>query len=1469
MSVQKTSATKCDDARDARAIGSGMCPVVAIGASAGGLDAFQQFLSRMSPTSGLAFVLVQHLDPKHDTLMAELLAKHTSMPVTKAADGERIDANHVYIVPPNASIEADGCMLRIGPLQKMRGESKLIDQFLRSLAMSQGDGVVAVILSGAGTDGTLGMKAVKEQGGLTIAQKPETAKYDSMPHSAIAAGVIDHVLTVDEMPDLILNYVEHLTQLRRSGVEDEARNFSETLARIFPILRDRTGHDFSRYKQSTLVRRIHRRMQVTYTKSLRDYVELLERSDEEKDNLFKDLLIGVTQFFRDEEAFQKLEHEVIPAIFQEKAKDGQVRAWVPGCATGEEAYSIAILLAEFEAKHGLAQHVQVFATDLDVDSLAVARKARYPEGIAEQVSPERLKRFFIRLGDGYEVREEIREMCVFSPHNLIKDPPFSRLDLISCRNVLIYLEAEVQRKLLPLFNYALNPSGFLFLGPSENVASRSDMFRAIDVRNRIFQRKPTVLRSASSLPVIDNGRVTRPLPAGPAQIPMAKEQSIARTIERVVMEEYAPPSVIINEQGDVVYFSGRTTKYLEPAVGVPTNKLFELAKKSIRVELRTLVHRALKDRKEVIREGVTVQVNDQVQQLNLIVRPLPEVGKDSGLFIVVFQEVLPATGAPLSSSLAQSENSDALVQQLEHELRTTKEDLQTTIEELETSNEELKSANEELLSMNEELQSTNEELQTSKEEVQSINDELQRKVDELDAANADLQNLFQSTSVATVFVDKELRITRFTPSMYAVARLGEREIGRRLMDVAPELAGTHALEDMEEVLRTLTPREREMSVGGGQHWFIRRVLPYRSLDQKVEGLVLTFNEITELKHAEAQRAQLAAIVEGSQDAIIGHAPDGVITSWNHAAEEMYGYSAAEAIGKPLAIVVPSERAHEMPAIYSRLIRSERVARYETQRVCKDGQLLEVSVTVSPIRDDHGRLVGFSSIARDITQLRRAAEQRARLAAIVESSDDAIVSKNLESIVQSWNRGAERIFGYTAEEMVGQSITKIIPPDRQHEETAILVRLRRGERVDHFETIRQRKDGQFIDVSVTISPLRDDSGKIIGASKVARDITFQKKAAREIERSHKLLEDFVENATEGLHWVGADGKILWANRAELELLGYTREEYIGHNITEFHADQSIIQDILCRLTNQEKLHSYEARLRCKDGSIRHVLINSSAYVEDGKFVHTRCFTHDITGQKEMEHALRAAKETLEHQVAERTSHLDETVRSLEAVCYTMAHDLRAPLRSLHGFAQILESDYGDKLDAEGKMYAQRMVSATERMEQLIHDLLEFAKLGHVDLPSEPLDLREELEHVVQGLSAEIETRDATITLPSPLRNRVLANATLLHQVLMNLVVNGLKFVAPDVKPHIDITAGERDDFIRICITDNGIGIPAEQQQRIFGLFQRLHTTEKYPGTGVGLAIVKRGIDRLGGHITVDSRPGQGSTFCIELKAVAQS
>lgn len=1125
------------------------------------------------------------------------------------------------------------------------------------------------------------------------------------------------------------------------AVRDDVReNVLPLLPEICALVKRKTGHDFSRYKQNTLARRIARRISIL---SLPDaaYIDRLHHDAKEVEDLFQDLLIGVTQFFRDPEAFESIATKVIPQLYKRPASAGPIRIWISGCATGEEAYSIAMLLTEEATKLRTPAKAMVFATDLDGEALDIARKGFYSADSVENVSPERVRQFFTRAGDRYEVQKEIREMCIFSPHSIVKDPPFSRLDLISCRNLLIYFESDLQKRLLPLFHFALNPGGYLFLGPSENVAIRSELFDAVDTKNRIFQRKSSLLKTPVCPPNFERSQNISMHPVSPQGGLPPKEHTATRTIERVLLEEYAPASVVVNEHGEALFFTGHTGRFLEHQAGAPTTKILDLARGELRLELRTALQQAVSSRQEIVRRNLPIKVGRFDQRIDLIVRPLVELGRDAGLFIVVFQE-LPHTDTASKATHPVAETDRAVISQLESELRTTREDLQTTVEELETSNEELKSANEELLSMNEELQSTNEELQTSKEEVQSINDELQTKIEELDAAHNDLQNFFENTQVATLFLDPKLRIKKFSNALAPICKLAPSDIGKQLPKVAPDCIHPELRGFIDEVLRTGEQCEREIAVAGG--WNLMRVAPYLATDGSIEGVVITFPDITALKKSQEQSSLLAAIVDGSQDGVIGKSLDGIITSWNPGAVRMYGYTAAQAIGKSISIVVPPSHMAELPALFDRIKRGETIKAFETERVTRDGRVLAISLTLSPIRDDRGAVIGVSGIDRDITEQRIAHERSARLAAIVDSSEDAIIGKTLEGIVTSWNAGAERVFGFTAEEMVGHSIMAIIPPEKREEELGILATLRSGKAVEHYETSRLRKDGRRIEISLTSSPIRNPRGEVIGASKIARDITEQKQARVALLDAQRRLQD--------------------------------------------HAQE------------------------------------------------------------------------LERLVAQRTANLEETIESLEGVCYTIAHDLRAPLRAIQSFTEVLLEDYGSKFDSQGKEFAERIVAAATRMDLLINDLLAYAKLSHSQLPLTPIDLNDEMKRVRDQLIPEISTQNGELivgALPT-----VLANQVVLDQVLANLISNSLKFVAPGTKPKIEVGAEQSNNSTaRIFIQDNGIGIPEEHKERVFGLFQRLHH-EEYPGTGVGLAIVKKGIERMRGHVTIGESP-RGTRFIIDL------
>ena len=834
--------------------------IVGIGASAGGLEAFRIFFRHMDENSGMAFVLISHLDPNHESLLSELLAKETKMSVTQVRDETSIEPDRVYVIPPNANLTIEGTTLHLSEFTQARGHRSPIDVFFRSLAEDRQENAVCIILSGTGSDGTIGLKAIKENGGLAIAQDSKTASYDSMPRSAVLTGLVDYVFPVEEIPAKLIEYSRHREVLRvnRGLNRGEKSFFAETsdhLKEICSLLHRRLGHDFSGYKKNTLIRRIQRRIQITRANSVSAYLEYLKSNDEEVNLLFKDLLIGVTHFFRNSQSFAVLKQKVIVPLIENRKTDSRpIRVWVAGCSSGEEVYSIAMLISEEMKRQEVNCQVCIFASDIDGQALEKARQSRYPTSIAEQISPERLEHFFDKEDDFYQVSKKLREMCIFSQHSLISDPPFSHLDLISCRNFLIYLDSELQKRVMPLFHYALNPGGYLFLGSSESIGDNSELFREIDKQHRIFQQKQTMIAPQVNFPLLDRSNY-RHIKRSKQQSYVDRQQQIDQTIERVLLKDYTPACVIINEQNEIVYFYGSTGKYLEPSSGPPSNHLFSLARRGLRLELRTAIQAAVKTQKTVVRERVSIKFDRQIQFVNLIVRPLTKIEDDDRLLMIIFQDV--SSSISYESIDRESQGDTKVVQQLEDELRTVREDLRSTIEELETSNEEL-------LSMNEELQSSLEELQTSKEETHSINEELgtvnaelRNKIEELNAAKNDTQNLFESTRIATVFLDSNLYIKNFTPTATSVFNFIESDLGRPIADIALALEGVDIVADVNNVMESLTSIEREVRIEGENTYYKMRVLPYRTVENVIDGAVITFVDNTNL-HLARDWAEQAA-----------------------------------------------------------------------------------------------------------------------------------------------------------------------------------------------------------------------------------------------------------------------------------------------------------------------------------------------------------------------------------------------------------------------------------------------------------------------------------------------------------------------------------------------------------------------------------------------------------------------------------
>jgi two-component system, chemotaxis family, CheB/CheR fusion protein len=861
---------------------SGHFPIVGIGASAGGLEAFELFFRHLSADSGMAFVLVSHLDPSHESILTEILQRSTAMPVIEAHDQLVVSPNAVYVIPPNREMAILNGALQLSVPERPRGQRMPIDTFLRSLADDQAENAVGIILSGTGTDGTLGLRAILGGGGISLVQKPDTARYDGMPSSAIQAGYASHVLPVEDMPAALLAGSRHHAR-HELGLRNQGAQMLSGMNQILLALRSATGHDFGQYKKSNIGRRIERRMAQHNIDDLLLYVRYIKEHPAELQILFKELLINVTSFFRDPDAFAFLKQEVLPQLLAGQPADYVFRVWVAACASGEEAYSIAILLREFMNETQREFKVQIFSTDLDEDAIATARAGVYPPNIAQDVSPERLHRFFVREEGAYRVKKEIREMVVFAIQNVIKDPPFTRLDLLSCRNLLIYFEPELQYRLLASFHYALKPGGALFLSPSESIGKHADLFAAQSTKWKLYRAKHAGIGTRAMMHppaqrVADSGR------AEDAAMAKTGEINFAELTRRALLRYYAPASVVIDLKGNILYVHGDTGEFLRPAPGQATLNVIEMARQGLSLELRQAIQAAVGQGVPTLNREIALKTDGNYHTVSFSLRQLPDRDAAEGLLLLSFHDA-----APVSASARTQRRKRAVVPEevsaetrrieaLERELSYTRENLQATIEEQQSSNEELKSTNEEMQSTNEELQSTNEELETSKEELQSVNEELvtvnaelQTKIELLGSMQNDMKNLLDNINIGAVFLDEGLSIRRFTREATRVYRLLEPDVGRPLADIKSNLEGDDLIARSQTVLDTLLPYEVELhSVVGA--WYLVRIQPYRTLDNVIEGVVLTFTDISKRVQAEMavehERQLAAGIVDTVREPLL-------------------------------------------------------------------------------------------------------------------------------------------------------------------------------------------------------------------------------------------------------------------------------------------------------------------------------------------------------------------------------------------------------------------------------------------------------------------------------------------------------------------------------------------------------------------------------------------------------------------------
>ena len=1274
-------AEKVGDERPADSV-----PVVGVGASAGALEAFKTLLQVIPPDTGIAFVLIPHLDPSHHSLMAEHLGRWTSMPVIEAQDAMRVEPNHVYVIPPNKYIRLADHGLFLDQPVKQRGIRMPIDHFFYSLAEVERERAVCIILSGTGSDGTLGLKEVKAAGGLVMVQDPRTAEYDGMPRSAINTGLADFVLAIEDMPNALIRFARQPYLANRAAPEEHEAAEASTFRSLLELLRAQTDHDFRCYKKGTLIRRIHRRMGLAQIDNVADYLQRLRADPQEVERLVKDLLIGVTHFFRDSEGWAQLEELVVERLVAERDIGDPIRVWVSGCATGEEAYSLAILF--FEAFERLSKRcaLQIFATDLDRDSIALARAGFYPANIAAEVSSARLSRYFTEESGSYRVNKRVRDSCIFAVQNVIADPPFSNLDLICCRNLLIYLEPGVQQKILEVFRYALKEGGFLYLGPSESLGKVTKGFRTISKKWRIYRRQ--------------NGGPPA-YPPFPIRLPRAiEEKGISRDLSRagnvelarrILLERYAPASVLVNHKYEVQYFHGPLDNYLVIPSGRPTHELLPMAREGLASKLRIALHRAVQGKRSVQSLARNVKRNGSSTDVRITVDPVA-LPNSEPMLLVSFQDaksegITEASPSPQGEEApsAKTPADPAMIAQLQFELQSVREELQSTIEELETANEELKVSNEEAMSMNEEFQSTNEELETSREELQSLNEELttvnaqlEEKIAELEGINNDLNNLLASTDIATIFLDTQLRIRRFTPAACEVLKVIDSDVGRPISDLAPRVNDAALIDDARQVLARLASIEKEVHDDGGK-WFLRRIVPYRTAENRIEGVVVTFADVTRLKDTakqlERRERQQAAVAQVSGEALGGLEPYKLL---RRACELVCTLTAAElaevrqlgpdrksflrkaGIGwaedpgeKSLLLVGPDSLAgytlqSGAPVIFEDLSKEKRFRAGDLPG--EQGVVSGASVVIGPLENPWGVLgaytkrkyqftiddVNFLQLVANviwdaITRARQEAslaEQRSRLSRIIAGAQIGIAVARSDGKVTDVNHSLLDMLGLTRAEFEARGLDwrALDWPELDHD----MARLRSEGRIAPREVILRTTTGVRIPVIASARRLEggDDEHVLF-----LTDLRPLKTAEAALKQSEQRFEQAIRGVSAVVYEVDVrTGIVMWAGNVK-RVFREDVEPTVEWWLARLHPDDRPALQAAIAEINSGRREQYELEYRVRHEDGHWLTIWDRGYMEDehGRPAKVVGFGLDITERKKSEERLKLLTRELNHRV----------------------------------------------------------------------------------------------------------------------------------------------------------------------------------------------------------------------------------------------
>lgn len=1496
---------------------NGYFPIVGVAASAGGLDAFKKFFRHMPSDSGMAFVLVQHLDPNHKSLMAELLQTGTQMEVVQAEDHTRLEPNHVYVIAPDTYLRVEDETLQVEPLEQRPGIRMAADELFRSLAEDQRERAVCVVLTGTGSDGTAGLKSVKAHGGLTIVQDPETAQYDGMPRSAVEAGVVDFVVSIDEIPDILQRYAEH-PYLRNTGeVSAGHAEDSDAFESILAELTSRSSIDFSAYRSSTVRRRIERRMSFNQVADLADYEKFLRNDGDEAEQLAGDLMIGVTRFFRDPELWQTVREKVITPMMGKEPAGEPIRCWVPACSSGEEAYTVAMLVQSVVDESTESRDVTIFASDIDGNALKTARAGRYPASIVSDVPEEYRKRYFSDLGDdSFEVAKRLREKVVFAKQNLIADPPFSRLDFISCRNFLIYLRRETQALLLARFHFALKTRGYLFLGNSESVSGDADFWSQISKPARIFQRLQVSPERRTELYLARERRAGRAVGSDGGRDGKATERrpvvnQVEDRIRREMLVALTPPTLVVNGEGKCVYVSGDVDRFVQFPRGTPDLQLAAILRPGLIARVRSAMRTALEEQKTVWLEGVNLQDENDPVTVDLQVSPTTIDEDGQQLAIVAFRDVRESPNADLTRS--ESLLADDLVKHLDRELKATQEDLQSTIEELETSNEELKASNEEVMSINEELQSTNEELETSKEELQSLNEELNTvnkelrlKVGELQSVNNDMVNLLNSTDMATLFLDDGLRVKRFTPATRELYNLIEADRGRPLSDLSAKFDDDQLLRDAVHAQHTGESVQRRIAAEDDRY-YVRRALPYRESDGSIDGVVVTFSDVSELANSErTSRTRLAEL-----EAIYEHSPIGIgyhdtglrMRRVNARLAEINGVSAEDSLGQRPSEFLGEAFGRDVEKVLEEVIRSGRPnTEVEWQAVLPgdgSGALRDYRASYYPMHDDSGGVHGVTVLVEDVTRAklgeRRLKIERAvaqvfagaeNYGELIEGTLAALASSFGGGIGEYWERkddeghlvcthfratlggiDEQQLKNYfdnvtlaVGESVIGEVWLKREPkwysdvsayPHFQRREQAIQL----GLRAALCFPVIYAGDVVGLGAIFTQQPYPLDPQMLALLSALGRDLAtqrdrlIQKDRLREsqatVRQSLRQLRSVYRIAPVGLISCAPDLTVQSCNRS----LSRFSSGAIKAGVELAAIDDDTFAGRLSAVV-REALHAGESiverefELGDQLAERRHFLSRAVRMKpSDRTDDSVVAVVSDITQVKRAETEMREAE------------------RHRNAFLATLGHELRNPMAAVSSTVELL------KADESTVNRATRVITDNVKIvRRLLDDLLDLTRVekGKLELQRERVDIGSVVSRALSTVKGTAAERDIAVTYSHPEPPvYAWADGDRVEQIVWNLLSNAVKFSPSGGTIDVRLSADQRE--ARVRVQDSGPGIAQDDQERVFAPFEQgSRGTALQEGLGIGLPLARQLAELHGGTLVLESAGhGHGCAFTLVL------